>query len=255
MTISDETLMAFADDELDASTRQAVETAMRSDPELERRVARHRALRARLQEAFGAELKEPVPERLIMAARKAAPLAAVVDMAQVRNTASRRPPRALVSPWQLGSMAASLVVGVGLGYFAWQGSSQTLMREARGNVLAEGRLANALTNQLSADRDASSAIRTGISFVAKSGAYCRTFSTATQQSSSGLACRSGSDWQIKALIQSGSAAPQASGFRTASSDVAPQILQLVETQIAGEPLDAQGEALARAGQWTSTVRP
>ena len=45
MTISDEMLMAYADGELDATAREAVESAMREDPQIVERVARHSALR------------------------------------------------------------------------------------------------------------------------------------------------------------------------------------------------------------------
>jgi transposase len=52
MTFSEETLMAYADNELDAQTRTAVEEAMASDPEIARRVAQHKALRGKLRVAF-----------------------------------------------------------------------------------------------------------------------------------------------------------------------------------------------------------
>jgi len=52
MTISDEILMAYADGELDAAARAAVESAMREDPQIEKRVAAHRALRRRVQAAY-----------------------------------------------------------------------------------------------------------------------------------------------------------------------------------------------------------
>jgi anti-sigma factor RsiW len=69
MTISEETLMAYADGELDAAARASVEAAMQEDPEIRERVARHHALREAMQGAFSAVLKEPVPERLLNAAR------------------------------------------------------------------------------------------------------------------------------------------------------------------------------------------
>src|SRR6185437_7507864 len=52
MTFSEETLMAYADDELDSETRSAVEAAMETDPEIARRVARHKALRGQLRATF-----------------------------------------------------------------------------------------------------------------------------------------------------------------------------------------------------------
>ena len=71
MTISDEQVMAYVDGELDAQTRNEVERAMESDPEVARRVARQRALRNKLRAAFNNVLNEPVPDRLVSAARTA----------------------------------------------------------------------------------------------------------------------------------------------------------------------------------------
>ena len=93
MTISDDTLMAYADGELDAAAAAEVEQALRQDPALAERVRAQRALRARLQATFGAELAEPVPERLQRAL--VAPPATVVDLAAKRaqreQGARRRP--------------------------------------------------------------------------------------------------------------------------------------------------------------------
>jgi len=44
MTFSDETIMAYVDGELDAPARAAVDASLATDPELARRIARHRAL-------------------------------------------------------------------------------------------------------------------------------------------------------------------------------------------------------------------
>src|SRR5215472_18904714 len=102
MTFSDETLNAYVDGELDAATRAALETAMTGDPELAQRVARQRALRARVREAFAPVLTEPVPERLLASVRgaPAAERAANVIAFQAR-------PRWSWPQW--GAMAASLV--------------------------------------------------------------------------------------------------------------------------------------------------
>ena len=87
MTVSDETLMAFADGEVDPATRAIVEAAMRDDPEVRRRVAHHQALREVVKGAFAAVIDEPVPQRLIAAAR-GAPAGSVVDLAVARNAAA-----------------------------------------------------------------------------------------------------------------------------------------------------------------------
>jgi anti-sigma factor RsiW len=69
VSISDEDLMAYADGELDTKTRAQVEEAMAADPQIARRVAEHKALRHRLRSSYDKVLDEPVPDRLVAAAR------------------------------------------------------------------------------------------------------------------------------------------------------------------------------------------
>src|ERR1700744_3280903 len=64
MSISNETLMAYVDSELDAAARAEVEAAMRRDPEIEQRLAEYRGLRAKLKAAYEPALADPVPARL-----------------------------------------------------------------------------------------------------------------------------------------------------------------------------------------------
>ncbi len=67
MSISDETLMAYADGELEPAQRAEVEAAMAADPKVAERVERHRALRRKLNAAFDPVLLETVPHALIAA--------------------------------------------------------------------------------------------------------------------------------------------------------------------------------------------
>jgi hypothetical protein len=257
MTISDETLMAYADGELDAATRASVEAAMQEDPEIGKRVARHRALREAMRDAFSAVLEEPVPDRLIAAARgqNVAPKGSVVDLSAAREVARQRV-SAAPRRWQPAAMAASLLLGLGLGFLAWHGSSGgALIQPGAGGVLiARGALAEALSTQLSDDRPADRAVGAGMSFRNKLGDYCRTFSLSGSEASSGLACREGSDWRIKALAQLPHAASNSGNFRTASSEDSPAIRAAVEGSIDGEPLDHAGEIAARATGWAGASK-
>jgi anti-sigma factor RsiW len=250
MTISDEILMAYADGELDAATRASVEAAMQDDPEIRKRVARHRALRETMRGAFSAVLDEPVPNRLIEAARghSTAPKSAVVDLSLAREA---RDQKNLTAPrrWQPAAMAASLLLGLGLGFLAWHESGGALIQPgAGGGLVASAALAHALSNQLSEDRTQVSVAVTGLSFRDKSGDYCRTFSLTGSAASSGLACHEGADWRIKALAQSPPAA-NSGNFRTAGSEDSPVIRAAVEGAIDGEALDHAGEIAARDAGW------
>jgi hypothetical protein len=256
MSIADETLMAYADGELDASACAAVETAMRSDPEIARRVAQYREQREKLRAAYEPELAEPVPDRLLAALRDGRPgQGRVIDLERARAAAekSARPQsirsRSIRSRWRY-SLAASLTIGIGLAIFAWQ--RPDLVQERGGALVANGELENGLSDSLSGDPSAGD-VRIGVSFLAKSGEYCRTF---TLRESAGLACRRGERWLIHDLAQltetgrqSGTGASQSAGYRTASSVLPPAILSAVQGQIAGDPLDRAGEQRARGAGW------
>jgi anti-sigma factor ChrR (cupin superfamily) len=254
MTISDETLMAYADGELDAATRASVEAAMQEDAEIAKRVAHHRTMRETMRGAFSAVLNEPVPERLIAAARAqhtGAQRNAVADLSVARE-AARQKVSAPRRRWQPAAVAASLLLGLGLGFLAWHGSGGALIQSgAGGRLVATAALAEALSTQLSDDRSTDRAAIAGLSFRSKSGAYCRTFSLTGSDASSGLACREGTDWRIKALAQSPRATVGSGNFRTAASEESPAIRAAVESSIDGEPLDHAAEIAARQAGWVA----
>ena len=248
MTVPDETLMAYADGEVDAATRAIVEAAMRDDPEVRRRVAQHQALREAVKGAFAAVIDEPVPPRLIAAAR-GTPDGNVVDLAGARNAAAVNAPRRGLR-WQPAAMAASLLLGLALGYLGWRGSNTLVTVSANGELVAGAGLAEALSSQLAADHPPGTVATTGLSFRAKTGDYCRTFSLTATHANSGLACREGGSWKLKVLAQSPETPANSSGFRPAASADFAAVRAAVEESIDGEPLDQAGEIAARRGNWS-----
>jgi anti-sigma-K factor RskA len=258
MTISDEMLMAYADGELDATAREAVESAMREDPQIVERVARHSALRRRVREAYSAVLSEDVPERLLRAAQGAAATERkVVNLQDARAAREHSAPytRPLRRQWRTaGAMAASVIVGVGVGFFIWGRTVPPFARGADGALVARGQLAQALSNQLAAEQSRASSVQIGLSFLAKSGDYCRTFALSGEQSPSGLACRHGEEWQVRAVTQGSDGVAGASEYRTAGSTMPAMIREFVEAQVAGEPLDQAGERAARQRDWKAMER-
>jgi hypothetical protein len=253
MSIPDETLMAFADGELDAATRAEVEAALRDDPDLAKRVARHVALRQRVRVAYSSELTEPVPPRLLDAARRAsAPGGNVVNLQDARNAKSRDTSDVetrAVSWRPAAAIAASVIVGFALGYAnRFQGlSGGPLVRGSDGALTANGTLAKALSTQLTATQGAQSEVHIGVSFLAKSGEYCRTFFLRGAISPSGLACRHGEQWRVETLGQASDVAD--TGYRTAATNLSPEVLKSVEDRIDGDPLDAVGETQALQKNW------
>jgi hypothetical protein len=250
MSISEETLLAYVDGELDAAGRAEVEAAMRDDPLIARRVAQHRDLKARIQLAYAADLTEPVPERLVAATRGQG--AKVVDLGQARAARANSRAQSRQARWRpVASMAASLLIGVGLGFIAWRHPDSVMIESADGTPVAGGTLARELSSQLAGERS-SSAVQIGLSFVAKSGDYCRTF--VSEAASAGVACRHAGRWEIRALARSGAASERGSDYRTASSSLPPAIMTVVEGQIAGDPLDRAAEIAARRNDWRPVRR-
>ena len=243
MTYSDETLMAYADGELEPAERAAIEQAMQADPAIAEAVARHRALRQDIAAAFAGILDEPVPARLQSPA--AAPVAPVLSLDAARAAraaqATSAPARRRWSWPEWGALAAMLMVGVLVGKVVPQGGQPAIA--GNGNqVVAQGELASALDRQVGG-KDAG-AVRVGVSFAARDGAYCRSF---VMGSSAGLACRADGQWRIPVLAEAGAEGQGA--YRQAGSELPPAVLDAIDARIAGKPLDAAGETAARARGW------
>jgi len=245
MTFSEETLSAYADGELDAATRAALEAALVTDPQLAQRVARARALRARVRDAFTPVLAEPVPERLLASVRGAAPPRRAGNIVPLQPRA-----RARWSWPQWGAMAASLVVGALLGPLLLRPAApQAPLETSGGRVLASGELARALSQQLASAQPPAAPVAIGVSFRARSGGYCRTFVLRAGQPLAGLACRQGSAWQVMALAQGEAPGAAGGGYRQAASALPPAVASTLDELIAGQPLDSAAETAARERGW------
>jgi hypothetical protein len=242
MTFSDEVLMAYADGELDAKTRSQVQEAIATDPDVARRVSAHTALRASVRAGFDKVLDEPIPERLVTAARAS-------RKADSRVVALRGKSAARWRAWpQWASMAASFVLGALVWQLGTRHTSGPLL-ERNGQVFASGALAQALTSRLASDRSAQSEVQVGVSFRSKSGNYCRTFQLQDESVLAGLACRADEKWKLEILARGEPSSQSSSGYRQAASALPPAVIQAVNESMSGEPLDARAEAAARAKQW------
>ncbi len=229
--IGEDMLIAWCDGELDEVTRRRVDRAVAEDPALAERLAAHQRLRDRLAGHYAPVAEQAVPDRF---AALLAEAAVVMPFAPVR-----------ASPWRGwavgGALAASLVLGLGIGRLSGDEAGPIAVRDGR--MMAQGVLASALDGQLaSAQTDA--AIRIGLSFQRKGGGWCRSFDGAAM---SGLACRDGKGWQLQQALP-GHGSDEAAAYRQAAS-ADPRLVATVEALIDGAPADAAAEAKAKAEGW------
>ena len=255
MSIPEERLMAYADGELEsaeyAAERAQIEAAMKSDPAVARRVEKHRALRTQLSGAFSAVLDEPVPDRLLAAARGARTDTGVTDLSRVRasraeSAAELGRKRAAWSWPQWGAIAASVVLGVIIGRVAMKSPELGPVTSRNGNLVAQGGLDQALSTQLASEQTPSAPVHIGVSFKTKTGEYCRTFVSGAM---SGLACREGGAWDVRTLARADVSVGGEGGYHPAGSEMPAAVRAAMEDQIDGDPLDAPAEARAKTNGW------
>ena len=235
--MTDEKFFAWLDGELTGVEAAEVEAQVAADAALSARAAKHRALAGRLRSAFDPVARAPVPEGI------AAPLqprqSRVVSLAGWRSRTATRPVGG-VPQW--AAMAATLALGLFLGTMVGSGSGSAPLETRDGGIYAAGSLDGALDRQL-ASAGSDGEVRVGLTFRDQSGAICRSF---TGETSTGLACRDGDDWRMRGLF----AAPEGQGgdYRMATGQD-PQLAELIDSTIAGDPFDAAQEAKAKERGW------
>lgn len=236
MAIDDETFFAWLDGELDGEQAEQVAAEVAGDPRLARLAEQHRAFGTRLRGAFDTVAAAPVPVGIAQAVRPAS--AQLVQFPPLRRASNDDGRRA----WpQWAAIAATLVIGIGLGTALNNMGRGSPVEVRGGKMFAAAQLDGALDQQLASA--AAGDVRVGLTFRDQAGTLCRTF---TDPQSSGLACRSGDDWQLRGLF----AAPEGqSGDYRMAAGVDPNLAALIDSTIEGEPFDAGQEKAAQARGW------
>lgn len=238
--VSEEMLVAYADGELDEVNRRRVERAIADDGALAERLAAHVALRERLGGHFAPVAQEAVPDRFRALLEPQGAAENVVSLSDVREKRSGR----VWTSWGMGAgIAASLVLGLGLGR-SMDGEAGPV-GVSGGKMVAQGSLAKALDTQLASAQDSgpgNGSVRIGLSFRAKGGGWCRSFEGAAV---AGVACRDSGGWRLEQAVPGNGIAGD---YRQASSGDA-RVSATVEALIAGDPVDAAGEKAARDAGW------
>jgi anti-sigma factor RsiW len=125
---AEERLVAYLDGELDEIERAEIAAALEENAELRERAARLSESAARLRAAFADVVREPLPDRLIAAARGMKTAEIVSFGARLRRHMSDR-------RWWIGipvaASVAGLLVGAGLGFFAADESAVTATQQAQ----------------------------------------------------------------------------------------------------------------------------
>lgn len=240
MKFSAQTLMAYTHGEVDARTRDDIEAALPRDADVAARIARHRTLQSSLRTTFAPVLHDAVPERLLEAARRTA--------AEQSQPAGWQTALQHLHAWHWAAVAsfAALALGVMLGRLNLAPPAPVTTFDGR--MFANAALATALSTQTGATELLQSEVVVGLSYLSKSGVYCRTFTLKERESIAGIACREAEGWRIQVLAQTDPKSPLAQ-YRMAGIRVPPLIMATVENAIDGSPLNAEAEAAARQRDW------
>ena len=235
--LTDEQFFAWLDGELSAAEAADVEARVAADPELSARAAQHREMTARLRSAFQPVAAAPVPERVAAALKLQE--SSVVNLPPAHASAGGR---RFASLPQWAAMAATLALGMFVGTLIASGNGSGPVEARDGAIYAAGSLDSALEQQL-ASSGGGSEVRVGLTFRDQAGTICRSF---TAEKSSGLACRDGGDWRLRGVFP----APEGQGgdYRMAAGQD-PNLAELIDATISGEPFDAAQEARALQGGW------
>lgn len=233
---------AYLDGELADDARARIDAAVAADPALADRLACDLRLQARVRDAFADALDESVPAHL-QAMLAAAP-ASSVDTPNVVAFPQHKA-RLRVPPAWLGYAAAAVLAVVAIGG-AWQ-RMQSPVRMRDGELVAGGALSRGLDAVLASSPDAASNVSIGLTFRARDGRICRSFSYRDDTALSGLACRSDGTWQLSALERVEAA--NESEWRQASSTMTPAVQAAVDAALAGDAFDADAERKARDSGW------
>jgi len=204
--ISEETLLALADGELQGEEAAIIEAAVAQDPALREALRRLRLSSTGIAQAFDGTLNEPVPERLLAAARGTA--------SPMRRQA--RHFRTMPWAWGLAASLATFAIGLGSSYLLFPASGGYIPAAevppdplaARFEVTLQSALDNGKEDQIfpyASPDIGQGTIKLGGRFTMASGSECREFwrqetKGNAQLSDHGIDCRGANgSWSMMIL--------------------------------------------------------
>ncbi len=251
LVITDELLMAFADNELEDGLARQVEIGIASNPALASRLEVFRVTGRALGPHFDAVLEAQPPAVMLQAIRNAPMTLAVEGPREISFGRSIRNVLQSIgfgaSPWPaLAGVAAGLLIG--LVSTQWGGPAGAIISEQNGKLVAAGALEKTLeSTAMQASQDGS--VRIIATFKDETGRWCRLYQGPAH---SGLACRQDaqSQWQILATGEGvagdeNATTPSEGGGAKAVDDLAMTMMA------SSAALDTQTEAALIARKWKS----
>ena len=247
--ISEETLQAYVDGELDAVEVAQIDAALAHDALLARRVVQARGVHEQLKSLFDPVLDEAVPEQLAALLRTPLPTAQASPIPLTARAGHRgfgAGRRRTSRRWLVSgtAVAASLAV---LAVALWWNAGSSLVRMQDGQQFAAGTLSRALDQSLASAPDASANVSIGLTFRSANGHICRTFVAHAKPSMAGLACHEQAGWSLPAL--STAVEPEGGDLRQAASALPSEVQAAVDARLRGDAFNAQQERAARDAGW------
>jgi hypothetical protein len=255
--ITDELLVAYVDDELDAAQRAMVCSVLDSNPALCRRADEMRLARDLLREAFPLRPDARIPEPIDAAANRLAEACA-------RRSSHRRPAPRFQKRWKYATAAGfALCVAVAASYLAWRVGSErtpqpvTALTRIGPDTALHGVLESAPSAEVINVPAEDAAVRAVLTFRAKDGRFCREFEilAGSGGGSTGIACREHGEWRAEVMLSAAAAPPDSNYYTPAGQSDEPAVAEVAERLIQGDPLSAQEEASLLASGWRLSQSP
>ena len=270
--VSDDMLMAYADDELDPKERERIEKLLASDPEARERLAMFTETTRLARQSFDQVLTEPVPERLIQQIRGTEERKVEVREKQTFAERLRETMASFLQPSYAFAAVAVLAVGAVLGLTV---APSLVSRDAQVPLLAddtrdpelhlalESAPSGDLVELVDGDAGGERQIIPLVTFRDRTGRYCREFEEVAQldgQSTAtfGVACRTDDGvWQNEILLTNdlanpgGNVAANGDAYEMAAGETDLSIDAIVDALRDGPPLTPEEEAAAISSGWTA----
>lgn len=263
--ITDETLMAFVDGELEAGERQRVTAALEHDADLRARLQMFEQTGRELGALFEQPMNEPVPSHIEEMVRRAPlgqrPISPLERIAtQLRDTIGEL--SAPAAKWATAGVAAT-IFAVGLSVGLWFQNLPTgiptdriaLLKVEDNHIWAQGALKTALETAASGEERKWPTANNGgtvvpvLTFKDNAGRFCREYAVAgtPEANAVGIACRDEADrWSVE--IHTAQSA-EAQSIAPAAGTGIERLSALMTEMSKGEPLDLDAEEAAIRKGW------